>query len=79
MEDSESAMPKDRGPDYVPLAEAYEQYGRRPVDRLRHDGVLTEATWEDDGHQAVYLLRAELAQHFDKPRLQRGGQEVDAS
>lgn len=72
-------MPKDRGPDYVPLSEAYEQYGRRPVDRLRGktgqgQAVLTEATWEGD--ETIYLLRAELDQHFGTPRLTRGGEQV---
>lgn len=67
-------MPRDRGPDYVPLADAYEQYGRRPVDRLREEGKLADATWEGD--PAKYLLRRELEDHFGKPKLTRGGQEV---
>lgn len=73
-------MPKERGPDYVPLSAAYEQYGRRPVDRLRgkppsnEPAVLTEATWEGD--ETIYLLRAELESAFGKPRLTRGGEQV---
>lgn len=68
-------MPKDRGSEYVPLADAYAAYGRRPVDRLREDGTLTEATWEGD--PAIYLLRSELEEHFGKPKLtRRTGEQV---
>lgn len=58
----------------MPLADAYAQYGRAAVDRLRKEGKLTDATWEGD--LAVYLLRDELVRAFEQPRLTRGGQDV---